>query len=238
MILKIVCKKNVKPDLFFETGCKSRRTVKYTENQKLLLHKLERKSTDDSRLVFVTGPPGSGKTMVACKNAFKKLSNMEISKIVITRPLVTVDENLGYLPGDINNKTEPWTRPIFDYMSEIYTQYEINQLLLKKTIEICPLAYMRGRTLNNTYLIADEMQNATCNQMKMLLTRIGDDSIFVVNGDLNQSDISDNGLNEFLEKLEKLNTTQNYLNISHVKFGLEDIKRNDLVKDILDVYDR
>ena len=198
---------------------------------------LSRNRTDDSKLVFVTGPPGSGKTMVACKNAFKQLNNMEIDKIVITRPLVTVDENLGYLPGDVNNKTEPWTRPIFDYMSEIYTQYDINQMLFKKTVEICPLAYMRGRTLNNTYLIADEMQNATCNQIKMLLTRIGYDSTFVVNGDLNQSDIDANGLGEFLEKLEKLNTTLCFMNISHVKFGLQDIKRNDLVKDILDVYD-
>ena len=146
--------------------------------------------TDPSKLiVFATGPAGTGKTMLAVLAALKAYRNGTIERIVVTRPAVGVDdEEHGFLPGDLNEKMAPWTRPIFDIVGEYYRQSEIAKMLDDRTIEISPLAYMRGRTFKNSWIIADEMQNATPSQMKMLLTRLGEGSKMIVTGDTRQAD--------------------------------------------------
>ncbi len=149
-------------------------------------------------ITFAIGPAGTGKTMLAVQMAIKLFKEGQISKIIVTRPAVSVDEDHGFLPGTLNQKMEPWTRPIFDVFEEYYHPKEIAEMLEDGVIEISPLAYMRGRTFKNAFVIADEMQNATPSQMKMLLTRLGDNTRMVVTGDLNQADRpKENGLLEF-----------------------------------------
>ena len=133
--------------------------------------------TDQSKhIVFTTGPAGTGKTMISTLHAIKQFKERRVDKIVITRPAVSVDEQHGFLPGTLQEKMAPWTRPIFDIMEEFYHPKEIEYLIENNKFEIAPLAYMRGRTFKNACVLADEMQNATPEQMKMLLTRIGDNS--------------------------------------------------------------
>ena len=212
-------------------------SLEFTVNQKKLLTQLNDKVRfNDSKLVVVTGPAGSGKTMLLCKKAFEMLRHEDVDKVLITRPLVTVDEDLGYLPGNINNKTEPWLKPIYDYMYKYFEPNEIHELFRSQKIEICPLAYMRGRTLDNTYIIADEMQNSTIKQMKMLLSRIGNNSMMAINGDFTQSDIVENGLYDFLQRYENSKEDMCYLNISHIRFESEDIRRNEIINDVLNIY--
>ena len=153
-------------------------------------------------MVFCLGSAGTGKTLFACNEAMKQLQKREVDKIIITRPIVAVeDEQLGFLPGNINKKMDPWTRPIFDIFSEYCSMTEITKMVKDGIIEISPLAYMRGRTFKNAYIIADEMQNSSPNQMLMLTTRLGEGSKMVITGDLKQSDKSmHNGLSDFLEK--------------------------------------
>ena len=132
------------------------------------------KLNDDTKnIVFAIGPAGTGKTLLAVQMGVRQYQEGKVEKIIVTRPAVSVDEDLGFLPGDLNEKMAPWTRPIFDVLGEYYSQKDIETMLFDRIIEISPLAYMRGRTFKNAYIIADEMQNATQNQMKMLLTRLG-----------------------------------------------------------------
>ena len=139
-------------------------------------------------ICFATGPAGTGKTMLAVQMGIHKYDSGEVSKIVITRPAVSVDEQHGFLPGDLKDKMAPWTRPIFDVLEEHWTPKQVERMIENKEIEIAPLAYMRGRTFKECWIVADEMQNATPEQMKMLLTRIGTGSKIVVTGDLAQHD--------------------------------------------------
>ena len=125
---------------------------------------------------WIRGYAGTGKTMLAVQHGIKLYQDGVVDKIIVTRPAVSVDEDLGFLPGDLNEKMAPWTRPIFDVLGEYYKQADIAEMLKEGVIEISPLAYMRGRTFKNAYIVADEMQNATVNQMKMLLTRLGEGS--------------------------------------------------------------
>jgi len=156
-----------------------------------------------------------------------------VDKIIVTRPAVSVDEDLGFLPGTLNEKMAPWTRPIFDVLGEYYQQKDIESMLYEGTIEISPLAYMRGRTFKDSYVIADEMQNATQNQMKMLLTRLGENSKMVVTGDLNQADrLKDNGLIDFIEKVKGCK----YEHINVVQFDHKDIERHKAVAEVLKIY--
>jgi phosphate starvation-inducible PhoH-like protein len=157
-----------------------------------------------------------------------------VDKIIVTRPAVSVDEDLGFLPGTLNEKMAPWTRPIFDVLGEYYKQTDIAKMLEDGTIEISPLAYMRGRTFKNAYIIADECQNTTANQMKMLLTRLGEGSKMVVTGDLAQADrMNDNGLIEFCNLLSK---KPGLKHIDIVQFDHKDIERHDAVKEVLSIY--
>ena len=200
-------------------------------NQKLYLQKLYAETTS---IVLAIGPAGTGKTMLAVQYGIKLFQEGKVDRIVVTRPAVSVDEDLGFLPGDLNEKMAPWTRPIFDVLGEYYQKKEIANMLEEGVIEISPLAYMRGRTFKNAYIVADEMQNATVNQMKMLLTRLGEGSKMVVTGDLAQADrLSDNGLIDFCKLLEE----KEYLeHIDIIQFDAKDIERHNAVKEVLAVY--
>jgi phosphate starvation-inducible PhoH-like protein len=201
------------------------------ENQRTYLQKLQ---DDQKSIVFAIGPAGTGKTLLAVQTGIKQLQEGIVDKIVITRPAVSVDEDLGFLPGTLNEKMAPWTRPIFDVFADYYQQKDIAKMLEDGIIEISPLAYMRGRTFKNAYIVADEMQNATVNQMKMLLTRLGEGSKMVVTGDLAQADrLRDNGLINFCDLL------QGHPLLTHidiVEFDSKDIERHNAVKEVLAVY--
>lgn len=184
-------------------------------------------------IVFGIGPAGTGKTLLAVQVAIKKFKEGQVDKIIVTRPAVSVDEDLGALPGTLEQKMAPWTRPIFDVLKEYFSSFEIEGMMQEGIIEIAPLSYMRGRTFKNSFIIADEMQNTTPNQMKMLLTRLGNGSQMAVTGDLNQADrMSDNGLLDFLGKLQTKSTGR----IDVVRFDKKDVERHPAVKDVLDVY--
>lgn len=184
-------------------------------------------------IVFASGPAGTGKTMMAVLAAIRSLKAGEIDKIVVTRPAVSVDEQHGFLPGTLVEKMAPWTRPIFDVFEEYYSPKEIETMIAENIIEIAPLAYMRGRTFKNAIIIADEMQNATINQMKMLLTRIGTGSRIIVTGDLAQHDrgFDNNGLKDFISRL-----SSNSQRIGAVEFTQEDVERHPAVKEVLKIY--
>ena len=201
-----------------------------SENQQLYIDKLQ---DENSSIVFAIGPAGTGKTMLAVQHGIKLFQEGIVDKIVITRPAVSVDEDLGFLPGTLNEKMAPWTRPIFDVFGEYYQQKDIAKMLDEGVIEISPLAYMRGRTFKNAYIVADECQNTTVNQMKMLLTRLGENSKMVVTGDLAQADrLSDNGLIDFCNLLS--NKPTNHIDV--IQFDHHDIERHEAVKEVLAIY--
>lgn len=189
----------------------------------------------DKSIVFGIGPAGTGKTMLAVQVAVKLFKERMIDKIIVTRPAVSADEDLGFLPGTLEEKMAPWTRPIFDVLREYFCARNIEGMIEEGVIEIAPLAYMRGRTFKNAFILADEMQNATPNQMKMLLTRLGDYSMMAVTGDLEQADrLQDNGLIDFIALLD-LNGKTKYIDV--VEFNLRDIERHDAVREVLKVYE-
>lgn len=190
----------------------------------------------NTNIVFAVGPAGTGKTMISTLAGIRALQNHTIDKFVVTRPAVSVDEQHGFLPGTLQEKMAPWTRPIFDIFEEYYNPNQIEYMLGDNKIEIAPLAYMRGRTFKNSFIIADEMQNATDSQMKMLLTRIGEGSKLVVTGDLAQHDrgYESNGLKSFTERLSRLGATR----IRCVMFGDGDIERHPVVEEVLKLYDQ
>ena len=160
-------------------------------------------NNDNTKILISTGPAGCGKTLFACQKAVLDLLANNINKIVITRPVVCVDEEIGFLPGNIIKKMDPWTKPLFDVFLDYYSKSELDLMLKNEEIEICPLAFMRGRTFKNTFIIADEMQNSSPNQMKMLVTRLGENSRMVISGDLEQTDLpKENGLEDLINKLE------------------------------------
>ena len=201
-----------------------------SSNQQTYLQKLQ---DETKSIVLAIGPAGTGKTMLAVQNGIKQFQEGLVDKIIVTRPAVSVDEDLGFLPGTLNEKMAPWTRPIFDVLGEYYQTKDIAKMLEEGVIEISPLAYMRGRTFKNAYIIADEMQNATINQMKMLLTRLGEGSKMVVTGDLAQADrVNDNGLVNFCSLL----TSKTLKHIDIVQFDHKDIERHNAVKEVLSLY--
>jgi phosphate starvation-inducible PhoH-like protein len=162
------------------------------------------------------------------------LHEQQIERIIITRPAVSVDEQHGFLPGDLNEKMAPWTRPLMDVFEEYFNAKEIETFIREGVIEISPLAYMRGRTFKNALVIADEMQNATPSQMKMLLTRLGQDSRMIITGDLNQADRpTTNGLLEFLKLYDNFD---NHRYVDLCQFTAKDVERHQAVKEILAIY--
>ena len=178
-------------------------------------------------IVIGTGPAGSGKTLLACQVALEHVSKIHRPNIVLTRPIVTVDEDMGYLPGDMDQKMEPWTKPMYEIFGQFFNRNQMDRFI---TVE--PLGYMRGRTFNNTLIIADEMQNATPNQLKMLLTRVGEGTKLIITGDLGQSDLGpENGLGDLVYKMQ----CQDLEYIRHVEMGDEDIVRHPAVKEVLSI---
>ena len=188
----------------------------------------------NKHITFATGPAGTGKTLLSTLYAIRSLKEGSAQKIVITRPAVSVDEQHGFLPGSLVEKMSPWTRPMFDIFEEYYNSSEIGYMIKENIIEIAPLAYMRGRTFKHSVIIADEMQNATDNQMKMLLTRIGDGSKLIVTGDLDQHDrgYQDNGLKKFTDRLAKKNSNM----IGAVEFSKSEVERHPVVTEVLSLY--
>ena len=191
-----------------------------TPNQELYYKYL---NDPDTPIVFGIGPAGCGKTLLASVTAIEELRRGNIQKIVLTRPIVPVEEEeLGFLPGNLIHKMDPWTRPIFDIFLEFYQQRDLDSMLQTGVIEISPLAYMRGRTFKRAFIIADEMQNSTPNQMLMLTTRIGDGTKMAITGDLKQSDRCDaNGLLDFMNKFKayrKANDVVDFSKPSHTPF--------------------
>ena len=187
-------------------------------------------------ITIAVGPAGTGKTYLAMQSAIRALRTGEIEKIVLTRPAVGVDdEKHGFLPGDLNQKMEPWTRPLLDVLHEYYSPKDVAAMLADQIIEISPLAFMRGRTFKNAYIIADEMQNATPSQMKMLLTRIGVGSRIVVTGDVEQADRTtvNNGLIDIAARLER--TPSRGLDVC--RLGTKDIQRHPIITTVLGIYE-
>jgi len=221
----------------------SKRSFQFEKTNQLYLPKTENQikyvnalNNNSSKIIIANGPAGTGKTLFACLKAINLLNKEQINKIVITRPIVPVeDEEIGFLPGNVVKKMDPWTKPIFDLFLEYYSRAELDFLINKNSIEICPLAFMRGRTFKHSFIIADEMQNSSPNQMKMLVTRIGQNSKMVITGDLQQSDIlKDNGLKDFINKINKHNNATDLINI--IDLENEDIERSEIVKKVIEIY--
>jgi phosphate starvation-inducible PhoH-like protein len=185
-------------------------------------------------VIIGTGPAGTGKTLLACNAASKALVSGRVDRLILTRPAVSVDEQHGYLPGNLEQKMDPWTRPLFDSLYRSLSVKKVQEMMRNQQIEICPLAYMRGRTFDNAWIIGDEMQNSTPGQMKMLLTRIGDDSKMVVLGDMAQHErgFEDNGLKDLVERLDG----GYQVDISRVNFSDDDVVRSEVIKQILKLY--
>ncbi len=186
------------------------------------------------KIIVSTGPAGTGKTLLATEHAIKQFLLGYCDKIIFTRPSVSVDEDLGYLPGSLEEKMAPWVRPIYDVLYNFIHPNEVRELMEEKLIEIAPLGFMRGRTFKNSWIIADEMQNSTIPQMKMLLTRIGENTKLVITGDLEQNDKPSeiNGLEDFLNKFKGRRSDS----IGSVEFDKDDIEREEVVKEVLEIY--
>lgn len=186
------------------------------------------------KIVVVSGPAGTGKTLFATEYGIKHFLMGDFERLIFTRPSVSVDEDLGYLPGSLEEKMAPWVRPIYDILYRFIPPSEAQHLLDNKLIEISPLGYMRGRTFKNAWIVADEMQNSTVSQMKMLLTRLGEGSRLVVTGDLEQHDrVGEvNGLEDFLNKFRGRRSSS----ISSFEFNKDDIQREPVVREVLDIY--
>lgn len=200
----------------------------HTQTQLKLVESIERND-----LVFAVGPAGTGKTYIAVAMAVQALKNKEVKRIILTRPAVEAGENLGFLPGDLNEKLAPYLQPLYDAMRSMIPPEKLKNYNETGVIEIAPLAYMRGRTLDKAFVILDEAQNATSNQMKMFLTRMGKNAKFVVTGDITQIDLprtQRSGLQEALKILQHIK------GIDFVHFSEKDVVRHPLVKKILNAY--
>lgn len=186
-------------------------------------------------LLFATGPAGSGKTYTAIALAVKALRNREVRRIILSRPAVEAGESLGFLPGDMKEKVDPYLQPLYDALSDMIPPKKLEDYLENETIQIAPLAYMRGRTLNDAFVILDEAQNTTRNQLKMFLTRMGVSAKFVITGDMSQIDLprhTESGLIHAFKILHKIK------GIAFVEFSSQDIIRHRLVKDIVKAYEK
>jgi phosphate starvation-inducible PhoH-like protein len=186
-------------------------------------------------IVFAVGPAGTGKTYMAVALAVASLKNNEITKIVLTRPAVEAGESLGFLPGDLKEKIDPYLRPLYDALDDMIPGEKLRTYLEKRVIEIAPLAYMRGRTLNNAFVILDEAQNASAMQMKMFLTRLGPNSRAIITGDVTQIDLPSKSASGLVQIQEVLKGVEG---IAFVYFDRNDVVRHRLVKDIIDAYDK
>lgn len=201
-----------------------------TANQKKMVQSIEKND-----IVFAIGPAGTGKTYTAVALAVRALKNKAVKKIILTRPAVEAGENLGFLPGDLKEKIDPYLRPLYDALDDMIPADKLGYYMTTRTIEIAPLAYMRGRTLDNAFIILDEAQNSTDGQLKMFLTRIGGNAKAIITGDVTQIDLPPK-VKSGLEKSVRI--LQNIEGIGHVELDEEDVVRHKLVKAIIKAYDK
>ena len=209
-------------------GSSGKKIIAKTLNQKKIV---ELNSKND--LLFVIGPAGTGKTYVSVALGVKALKEKKVKKIIITRPVVEAGENLGFLPGDLQDKIDPYLKPIYDALEDMIPIQKMRKLIENKTIEIAPLAYMRGRTLKNAFILLDEAQNTTQSQLKMFLTRLGENSKMIVTGDISQIDLRKNQSSGLIDAQNKLNKITG---IGFIHLDSTDVLRHNLVKKILDKY--
>ncbi len=201
-----------------------------SQGQREYIHQIARND-----IVFAIGPAGTGKTYLAVAMAVAALKNREIMKIILARPAVEAGESLGFLPGDLKDKVDPYLRPLYDALDDMIPPEKLKTYIERRVIEVVPLAYMRGRTLNNAYVILDEAQNASSMQMKMFLTRLGANSKAIITGDITQIDLpvkTTSGLVQIREVLKEI------AGIKFCYFDRSDVVRHRLVKDIIDAYDK
>ena len=201
-----------------------------TENQQLLV-----KAFEENDLVFATGPAGSGKTFVAIALAVKALKNKEVRKIILSRPAVEAGEKLGFLPGEMKDKLDPYLQPLYDALQDMIPAVKLKEYMENNVIQIAPLAFMRGRTLNDAVIILDEAQNTTTHQIKMFLTRLGMNAKMIVTGDMTQIDLPAAGTSGLQEAMGIL---KNVPGIGRVEFNKKDIVRHKLVQRIVEAYDK
>jgi phosphate starvation-inducible protein PhoH and related proteins len=201
-----------------------------TLNQKMMVH-----ATDKNDIVFALGPAGTGKTYTAVALAVRALKNKLVRKIILTRPAVEAGESLGFLPGDLKEKIDPYLRPLYDALDDMIPMDKLNYFMTNRVIEVAPLAYMRGRTLDNSFIILDEAQNATDLQLKMFLTRLGPNAKAIITGDMTQVDLPKNQKSGLIKATRIL---ANVSGIAMIKLDETDVVRHKLVKLIIRAYDK
>lgn len=254
MVLRVMFPLFVMPNrMYLSNSCNTRVSRMTTSLSLKRAHTYEPKSEsqreyvrmledNNYKLIIANGAAGTGKTLLACQSAIQELNDGEKDKIIITRPIVPVEEDLGFLPGTINKKMDPWTRPIMDIFNDFHSKSNIKTMMKDNTIEISPLGFMRGRTFRNAFIIADEMQNCSPNQMLMLLTRLGENSKIVITGDLKQCDKDWSGLKDLLEKLELYYELEvdkmKEDGIGIIEFSNNDVQRSKLVSQVLKIYNQ
>jgi len=227
-IVSMSIKEDKQMDLFIQT--KKRKIVPRTPNQNTYFKLLNTKN-----IVIAVGPAGTGKTYVAVAKALSCLQEGKVNKIILSRPAVEAGEKLGFLPGDLKEKVDPFLRPIYDALYSMLPFEQVEKKILNNVIEIAPIAFMRGRTLEDCFIILDEAQNTTRTQMKMFLTRLGKNSQMVVVGDVTQIDLvseRDSGLKDAVKKLKKID------DIGFIELYEKDVVRHDLVKKIINAYEK
>ena len=223
-------KEQIEQDQKFQINTKLKIIYPKTKNQELFLKEMRSKD-----VVFAVGPAGTGKTYLAVAYAVSLFVEGKINRLILSRPAVEAGERLGFLPGDMKEKIDPYLRPLYDALYEMMPGEEIDRKMVNNLIEIAPLAFMRGRTLNKSFIILDEAQNTLSTQMKMFLTRLGQNSKMVITGDLSQKDLPDNaksGMQDAMEKLEKVK------DIGFVHLNSSDVCRHTLVEKIINAYDK
>ena len=223
-------KEQIEQDQKFQITTKLKTIYPKTKNQEIFLKQMRTKD-----IVFAVGPAGTGKTYMAVAYAVSLFVEGKINRLILSRPAVEAGERLGFLPGDMKEKIDPYLRPLYDALYEMMPGEEIDRKMVNNLIEIAPLAFMRGRTLNKSFIILDEAQNTLSTQMKMFLTRLGQDSKMVITGDLSQKDLPDNAKRGMQDAMEKLETVKD---IGFVHLNSSDVCRHSLVEKIINAYDK
>ncbi len=222
---RVELEKNSKVLVYGRSG----RTIKArTKNQQLMVDSIAKND-----MIFAIGPAGTGKTYTAVAMAVRALKNQEVRKIILTRPAIEAGENLGFLPGDMKEKLDPYMQPLYDALRDMITESKLEKYFEEHTIEIAPLAFMRGRTLDNAFVILDEAQNTTSPQLKMFLTRMGKDAKFIITGDITQIDLPKNQHSGLLKAEEILSTIRG---IKFIKLDQSDVVRHKIVTKIINAY--